>query len=353
MGIEIIVGLPHLSAGALLARAKALQVPALISANCLSRWVQRDGCRDWQGWSLGPLANAIGLHSLDLDSAGYVAMSLYRGIPWTVATYVELAAAYPFRRVASLDYCVEAEITRDREEVLDRISRTIRVNRDCRQQFDDAGIGSRLMPVIQGRLPADYERCIDGLWPTLPPGTIVGVGSMCRRHVAGPEGLVAVFEHLDRVLPTGVRLHGFGVKGTALRFLRGLEHRIASIDSQAYGVAARRDAHRRGVSKTDALVAEHMERWTRCQRDRLHEAAPPLQHDLALPPPTTRLDRWHAAIATAQAEIRDLIECGELDHDALTATWIEQWAADLMPTLDTPPPIGPTHDATLEPSRNP
>lgn len=81
MSIEIIVGLPHLSTGALLARAKALQVPALISANCLSRWVQRDGYRDWQGWSLGPLANAIGLSSLDLDSAGYVAMSLYRGIP--------------------------------------------------------------------------------------------------------------------------------------------------------------------------------------------------------------------------------------------------------------------------------
>src|SRR3546814_10429556 len=69
------------------------------------------------------------------------------------------------------------------------------------------------MPVIQGRLPEDYERCIDALWGMMKPGAIIGVGSMCRREIDGPEGLIAVIDHLDRVLPKGVRLHAFGVKG--------------------------------------------------------------------------------------------------------------------------------------------
>src|SRR3546814_10416330 len=84
---------------------------------------------------------------------------------------------------------------------------------------------------------------------------------MCRREVSGPEGLIAVFDHLDHILPKGVMLHGFGVKGTALSHLKGIEHRIASIDSQAYGQAARHDAFARGVAKTDTLVAQHMQAW--------------------------------------------------------------------------------------------
>ena len=70
-GIEIIVGLPHLARGALLARAVALQAPVLISANCLSRWRKADGWRDWTGWRTSTLASAADLASINLDSAGY------------------------------------------------------------------------------------------------------------------------------------------------------------------------------------------------------------------------------------------------------------------------------------------
>lgn len=253
MAIEIVVGLPHLSEGPILQRARAMGVPTLISANCLSRWKKCDGCREWSGWRLGTLANARGLASLDLDSGGYVAMSRYNGIPWSVDEYMTLAASYPFRRFASLDYCTEEGVARDREEVLDRISRTIRANRDCRMRAADLGIADRLMPVIQGRLPSDFERCLDALPVSMTPGTVIGIGSMCRRRLFGPEGLIAVFEHIDRILPEGVMCHGFGVKGDCLPYLRGLEHRICSLDSQAFGTAARYDANKRGVSKTDRL----------------------------------------------------------------------------------------------------
>jgi predicted RNA methylase len=329
MSIEIVIGLPHLNEGPILTRARRLQQPMLISANALSSWSSRRGWREWTGWRLGQLANAYGLAALDLDSAGFVAMACYRGFPWSVDDYFHLASAFPFRRIASLDYCTETEVAADREEVLDRISRTIRANRDCRERAADLGLLDRLMPVIQGRRPSDYERCIDALWLSIQPGTVIGVGSMCRREIAGPEGLIAVVEHLDRILPAGVTLHAFGVKGSALPYLAPFSGRIASIDSQAYGIAARRDAYRRRMSKSDALVAEHMERWTHQQLARLTEPPRRLRHQAARSCSSFPANAWEAAIRHARAEIRDLIESGDLDHDEITDAWIEQWAADI------------------------
>jgi hypothetical protein len=258
-------------------------------------------------------------------------MVTYRGIPWTVDDYMALAASYPFRRFASLDYCTEAGVAHDREEVLDRLSRTIRANRDCRDRAQDLGIADRLMAVLQGRAPSDYERCADALAWSMIPGAVVGVGSMCRRHVHGPEGLIAVIEHLDRILPQGVMLHGFGVKGTALSYLKGLEHRLASIDSQAYGISARRDALKRGLAKTDALVADHLETWATTQRCRVVSPRRPAQSEFTFDrPAASHTDRWKASIAMAREQIRLLIEAGELDHDEVTAGWVQEWAGDIF-----------------------
>ena len=327
--IDIIVGLPHLNEGPILERARTMQVPALISANGLSRWSTRRGWREWVGWSTGQLTNARGLHSLCLDSAGFSAMVSYGGFPWSVSDYIDLAASYPFRWWASLDYCVEHEIARDREEVLDRISRTIRANIECRLRGDDAGIADTFMPVIQGRLPADYERCADALANTIDRAAQIGVGSMCRRQIHGPDGLIAVVDHLDRFLPAGKCIHLFGVKGDALPYLLPYAHRVASIDSQAYGVTARLAAHRLGRSKTDVFVADHMGSWFKRQKARLFQ--PPKFLPVASPtvdaaPP---LDRWGVAVAKARDEIRSLIETGDLDHDEVTALWVETWAADI------------------------
>jgi hypothetical protein len=158
VSIEVVVGLPHLNNGPILARAKLMQQPMLISANCLSKWRNRAGWRSWEGWRHAQLRNAVGLASLDLDSAGYVLASRYGGFPWSIADYMALAASYPFRRIAAADYCCEAQIAGDREEVLDRISRTIATNRECRARAADLGIIERLMPVLQGRIDLAPDR---------------------------------------------------------------------------------------------------------------------------------------------------------------------------------------------------
>lgn len=327
--ITVMVGLPHLADGKLLERARRLQQPVLISANALSRWTKERGWRKWAGWRISALANATGLKSLSLDSAGFSAMVTYGGYPWTIDDYIRLAAAFPFQWWASLDYCVEHQVAGDRDEVLDRISRTIRANVECRLRAEDQGILTNFMPVIQGRLPFDYERCADALSGTIERAGLVGVGSMCRRPIHGPEGLMAVLDHLDRVLPPGIRLHLFGVKGEAIPYLTVFAHRIASIDSQAYGVAARNAARRGGIAKSDAIVADHMELWVCSQHARMRQAQRQLPMQVPVAEPARPDDPWEAAIAEARQQIRELIEFGDLDHDETTAPWIEQWAADI------------------------
>ena len=54
-----------------------------------------------------------------------------------------------------------------------------------------------------------------------------------------------------------------------------------------------------------------------------------LPQGLSAPTDCPPSDPWERAIAQARAEIRDLIEIGDLEHDELTAPWIEQWAADI------------------------
>lgn len=329
MAISIVTGLPHLSAGPILSRALAMRLPLLVSASALSRWSRRGGVRDWAGWTFAPLANLPAGTDCMLDSGGFTAHIAYRGFPWSIKRYLDLAEAYSFRLFASLDYTAEHEIAADRDSVRERVSRTIAANRETRRRAADRGLSNRLMPVLQGRAPQDYERCADALAWSMTPGRTIGVGSMCRRQTRGPEGLVAVLEHLDRVLPPGVFLHAFGVKGDALPFLKHLEHRVASIDSQAYGIAARRDAHRRGVCKTDRLVAGHMTRWVRIQRKAARAPARRLPPFFMAEPEVAPADPWDAAIARARAEINVLIESGDLDHDEITEGWIEAWAADL------------------------
>jgi hypothetical protein len=168
MTIEIVVGLPHLNNGPILARAKAMQQPMQISANCLSKWRERGGWRSWEGWRLSQLDNATELHSLDLDSAGYVLTSLYRGFPWSIADYMALAASYPFRRIAAADYCCEHEIAGNRDEVLDQPDNRnqpgtqgpcgrLGFNRtpDARPARSDTG---GLWPLRRGPVPLDAAR---------------------------------------------------------------------------------------------------------------------------------------------------------------------------------------------------
>ena len=289
----------------------------LLSANAFSIWrPDRAGIRDWVGFDHRPLRRLAGLDAA-LDSAGFVAMARYGFYPWTVAAYIELAAAAPWRWFSAMDLCVEPEIARDDAEVLDRIAGTVRLYVRCLHAAEEQGIADRLAPVVQGWRPDHYLRCLDRL-PGIEHAPVLGVGSVCRRQVGGADGVLRVVDTLDRALGNGAaRLHLYGVKSEAMHALR--DHpRVASVDNQAYGQTVRRAALAAGQSKTDAFLARHMVTFQRRQAALLAEpgqgACVPF---LPAALPKSPADPIEARVAEAADGLRALHEDGDVEWSDL------------------------------------
>ena len=236
--------------------------PILVSANAL----RRDGRFHY------PATDLFAGADVALDSAGFVAMMDPKtgkpredgGYRWSAREYVALAGAHPRTWWASMDYCCEPQIAGSREGVALRQKFTIYMLLRLRLLAAEAGVKPP-MPVLQGWTPDDYERCAE-MMGNLP--TLVGVGSVCRRSIGGAHGLAAVLTRLDRVLPRHVKLHLFGVKGTAIGVFAG-HPRILSMDSQAWDRAARWEASKGRFSCDVAHREKHLRKWAHDQRDQL------------------------------------------------------------------------------------
>lgn len=94
-----------------------------------------------------------------------------------------------------------------------------------------------IMPVLQGFAPADYARHALAYGARFSHGQWVGVGSVCKRQ-GDPRLIIAVLEAIAAVRPD-LRLHGFGVKKTALAHA-GVRELLYSADSMAWSFSARR-----------------------------------------------------------------------------------------------------------------
>lgn len=94
-----------------------------------------------------------------------------------------------------------------------------------------------IMPVLQGYTVDDYLRHLKMYGCRLPQGAYVGVGSVCKRNTN-----IAAVEHIltaIKDLRPDLRLHGFGLKTTALS--SGIvQECLYSADSMAWSFAARR-----------------------------------------------------------------------------------------------------------------
>lgn len=232
------------------AKILALNVPILVSANSL-----------WDGKKFGGFARYIG-KDVALDSSGFVAMKLYGGYRWNSENYVSLAASLKPKWWAQMDFCCEPEIAASRSEIEDRIEKTIFGLKENRASAVEAGY-VKPMPVLQGFEPSDYVSgpLFDEALPKL-----IGVGSVCRRHLRGKNGLMAVIDAIDRRIPKEVVLHLFGVKGSALRaIVSEFSYREFSADSMAYCYAARWDAWKNKKSKNADLLVHHAKKWLDAQ----------------------------------------------------------------------------------------
>jgi len=97
--------------------------------------------------------------------------------------------------------------------------------------------GVYIMPVLQGYASADYVRHLEAYGERLAAGAWVGVGSVCKRN-GDPRAIAAVLHAIHAARPD-LRLHGFGLKTTALAdpLVRSLLH---TADSMAWSFSARK-----------------------------------------------------------------------------------------------------------------
>ena len=93
-----------------------------------------------------------------------------------------------------------------------------------------------VMPVLQGWNAEDYVRHLETLAPFIDPNAWVGVGSVCKRQ-SRPSTFARI---LKAILQEGteLRLHGFGVKTTALR-QADISESLYSVDSMSWSYAGR------------------------------------------------------------------------------------------------------------------
>lgn len=240
-----------------LAAVRKRGTPVLVSANAL--WDNRGG-------KFGSKWRALAGLDIALDSGGFVATKLYGRYRYSVKQYVELAGKMRPAWWAAMDYCCEPEIAGDAATVQARVDATVDRLIDCMAEAIVQGV-TMPIPVLQGWKPKDYVRCAGLLykriftrpehWPAM-----VGVGSVCRRHLRGENNLFHVIDALNWVLPPHVKLHLFGVKGAALA---KVSERVGSMDSMAWNMAARWHAFHAGVSCNDEMRADFMEGWLNTQ----------------------------------------------------------------------------------------
>jgi hypothetical protein len=110
-------------------------------------------------------------------------------------------------------------------------------------------INITLMPVLQGYSLQSYLDHIDQYGDRLKHGAYVGVGSVCKRN-GDVRQIEAILSAIKRKRPD-LRLHGFGLKTTALASGIVLDC-LESADSMAWNYAARRD----GRNQEDWRVAK-------------------------------------------------------------------------------------------------
>lgn len=290
-GLQVRIGIPH-KGGKLAFHAFQEGYSAMVSANAF--------------WN--PKLNQFSVPEVSdlyevpfaLDSAGFVAVSQYqakgqqRGIagvfPWTYAQYVELAGLLKPDFWTQPDLCCEPQVASSQPEIDYRVAATatllegmLRVVYDWQNELaktcSDRVVANMLIPpvpVIQGWSVSDYQRSLDLLmqvwqrWePWLAPPRLIGVGSVCRRDLKHPEhGLYAILRGLNGLLPSGSKVHLFGVKGASLEQVKQLDW-VASVDSMAWDFGARVKARKNGHSNTFLHRTIEMSRWMASAANRI------------------------------------------------------------------------------------
>jgi hypothetical protein len=180
----------------------------------------------------------LGCPEILLDSGAFSELALHGRYRHSVGHYADiirrLEGVGTIVAAVAQDYmCEPFMLAKTGGTVADHQRLTIERYRDLRAE----NLPVPIMPVLQGYAPADYAKHLSDYGDDLTPGMWVGVGSVCKRN-GNPERIVEVISAIKAVRPD-LRLHGFGVKQTALAH-GGVMEMLYSADSLAWSYAARK-----------------------------------------------------------------------------------------------------------------
>lgn len=185
-----------------------------------------------------------------LDSGAFQTLDIHGSYPEPVANYAALIRRFAnngrLLAAVSQDYmCESYMLEKTGLSIAEHQQLTIRRYDELLTCGTD---GVYVMPVLQGYEPQDYVSHIWQYGLRLAPRAWVGVGSMCKRN-GNPGAVEVVLLAIKRARPD-LRLHGFGIKVTALarQLVRDL---LFSADSMAWSYAARYE----GRNSNDPLEA--------------------------------------------------------------------------------------------------
>lgn len=172
-----------------------------------------------------------------MDSGAFTTIAKHGCYPESVAEYADQIRRWKTNgnlvAAVAQDYMCEPFM-------LQKTGLTIEVHQELTiQRYDQLvaeNTGIYIMPVLQGYTPASYVDHVRQYGDRLAPGAYVGVGSVCKRN-ASPSAIVEVLQAIKAVRPD-LRLHGFGVKTTALAWQQ-VRDNLESADSMAWSFAAR------------------------------------------------------------------------------------------------------------------
>jgi len=172
-----------------------------------------------------------------MDSGAFSTIAAYGGYPEPVSEYADVIKRF------ALDGNLLAAVAQDymcEPWMLAKTGKTVAEHQALTIERYDALLaedtGVYIMPVLQGYEPAEYVTHLRAYGHRLAYGAWVGVGSICKRN-SNPRAIEAVLSAIKRERPD-LRLHGFGVKLTALA--SGLVRQLLfSADSMAWSFAAR------------------------------------------------------------------------------------------------------------------
>lgn len=191
-----------------------------------------------------------------LDSGAFTQIEKHGAFQVGVEEYARdverWSACGNMRAAVSQDYMCEPHILERCDATVEQHQRKTVRRYDEIQSFlaDDI----TLMPVLQGWSAEDYQRHVMMYGSRLEEGQWTGVGSVCKRN-GSPADVEWVLSSILEAR-SDLRLHGFGIKTTALRRpqIRGM---LYSADSMAWRYRARREGRdQNSVKEAKRFVQE-------------------------------------------------------------------------------------------------